>query len=95
MTTPIRQSKADAAATAVIVAFSFTLLAASFAVFAGLVPLRGIDQLHQTELGAMLFLAPILTLVLAVIFEASHLALRPAPLPQPVPLRQIPWDRRS
>ena len=93
--TTIKSSRADLAASAVVVSFSFTLLAASFGVFAGIIPLAGLDQLHQTELGALLFLAPVLTLVLAVLFEASHLVLRRTPLPAPVPVRAISWDRQD
>jgi hypothetical protein len=95
MTIRSRSSRADIAASAVVVSFSFTLLAASFAVFAGALPLGGLDQLHQTELGALLFLAPIVTLILAVLFEASHLVLRHTPLPDPIPVRSISWDRRD
>ena len=92
MRTPARASKADALASAAVVCFSFLFLAASFAVFSGLVPLSGLDPLHQAALGGLLFFAPVLTLILAMILEASRLVLRDQPLPEPVRPRAIVWD---
>jgi phosphate/sulfate permease len=61
--------------TGTIVSFSFTLLAASLALFAGLVPLEKLSLGQRLDIGAMLFIAPVLALVLAVVFEAARLAL--------------------
>jgi len=61
--------------TGTIVSFSLTLLAASLALFAGLVPLDSLSLGQRLDVGAMLFIAPVLALVLSVIFEAARLAL--------------------
>jgi hypothetical protein len=69
--------------TATLVSFSLTLLAGSVAVVTGLVPLRALELAQRVDLGAVLFLAPVLALVLGVVFEATRIALRQEPLPSP------------
>ena len=75
--------RARAFTTATVISFSLTLLAGSIAVLANLVPLRTLSLGERIDLGAMLFLAPILALVLAVVFEASRVALTREALPEP------------
>jgi hypothetical protein len=69
--------------TATIVSFSFTLLAASLALFAGLLPLEKLSLGQRLDVGAMLFIAPVLALVLSVVLEAARLALTRDSLPAP------------
>jgi hypothetical protein len=78
-----RKRRINAFTTATVVSFSLTLLAGSIAVFANLVPLETLSFGERIDLGAMLLIAPVLALVLAVIFEASRIALSRSPLPEP------------
>jgi hypothetical protein len=77
--------------TASIVSFSLTLLGGSFAVFAGAVPLKTLNLADRLDLGSMLFAAPLLILVLALVFEATRLALRDQPLPEDRPVQAVRW----
>lgn len=77
--------------TAGIVSFSLTLLAAGCAIFAGL-PLRGISLNDRLDIGAVLLLAPVLALVLALVFEVTAIALRAPDLPQPRQQRPVRWS---
>ncbi|GEM_PF-2764856 len=69
--------------TGTIVAFSFTLLAGSIALLAGLVPLEAMNAGQRIDVGAMLFIAPVLALVLSVIFEAARIAFTREQFPEP------------
>ena len=69
--------------TATVVSFSLTLFAASIAVFSGSVPLKGLNSVERIDLGMMLFVAPIIALVLAVLVETGRIALSREPLPEP------------
>ncbi len=69
--------------TGTIVSFSFTLLAASLALFADIVPLEQLSLGQRLDVGAMLFIAPVLALVLSVVFEAARIALTREDLPEP------------
>jgi hypothetical protein len=69
--------------TATVVSFSLTLLAGAVAVLANVVPLKMMSFGERVDLGAMLFIAPVLALILAVVFEASRIALKREPLPEP------------
>lgn len=73
----------NAFTTATVVSFSFTLLAGSFAVLTNMVPLRALTLGDRIDLGAMLFVAPVLALVLAIMFEAARMALSREALPEP------------
>ena len=73
----------NAFTTATVVSFSLTLLAAGVAVLTNMVPLRMLTLGERVDLGAMLFVAPVLALVLAVVFETTRIALRREPLPEP------------
>lgn len=84
--------KAAAFTTATIVSFSLTLLAGSIAVLSGLVPLTALSFGERTEVGAMLFIAPVLALVLAVVFEASRIAFTRAELPEPRRQQAVRWS---
>lgn len=75
------RSRAKAFTTATVVTFSLTLLAGSIAVLTNAVPLRALSFVERIDLGAMLFLAPVLALVLGVLFEATRIALKREPLP--------------
>lgn len=69
--------------TATVVSFSLTLFAASVAVLSGTVPLKALTSIERIDLGMMLFIAPIVALVLAVMVEAIRMAMSPHPLPEP------------
>lgn len=83
--------------TASVVSFSLTLLGAGIAILAGILPLANLAAVDRTDLGSMLIASPILVLMLALIVEATRIALRTTPLPNsqpvgrlaPVPAR---WD---
>lgn len=82
-TVPAKVARARAFTTATVISFSLTLLAGSIAVLTNLVPLKALSFGEQIDLGAVLFAAPVLALVLGVVFEASRIALRREPLPEP------------
>ena len=83
------QSKAEkrrrirAFTTVTVVSFSLTLLAGSIGVLTNIVPLDFMSFGDRVDLGAMLFVAPVLALVLAVVFETTRIALKREPLPEP------------
>jgi hypothetical protein len=81
-----REAKArrvSAFTTATVISFSLTLLAGSVAVLANVVPLRALSFGERVDLGAMLFIAPVLALILAVVFEATRIAFSREALPEP------------
>src|SRR5436190_19546429 len=73
----------NAFTTATVVSFSLTLLAGSIAVLTNVVPLKALSFGERIDLGAMLFVAPVLALILAVVFETTRIALKREPLPEP------------
>lgn len=79
---PETRSRAKAFTTATVISFSLTLLAGSVAVLANVVPLKALTFGERVDLGAMLFAAPILALVLAVVFEATRIAFSREQLPE-------------
>jgi hypothetical protein len=80
---PANVAKARAFTTATVISFSLTLLAGSVAVLTNLVPLKALSLGEQIDLAAVLFAAPVLALVLAVVFEATRIAFKREPLPEP------------
>lgn len=80
---PTKARRATAFTTATVISFSLTLLAGSVAVLMNVVPLRALSFGERLDFGAVLFIAPVLALVLAVIFEATRIALKREPLPEP------------
>ena len=78
-----KSRRINAFTTATVVSFSLTLLAGSVAVMANMVPLKMLSFGERIDLGAMLFVAPLLALVLAVVFETARIALKREPLPEP------------
>ena len=84
--------KAVAFTTATIVSFSLTLLGASVAVLSGLVPLRSLSLGERVDVGALLFLTPLVALLLAVCFEVVRIALRSADLPEPRRWQAVQWS---
>ena len=84
--------KAVAFTTATIVSFSLTLLGASVAVLSGLVPLRSLSLGERVDVGALLFLTPLVALLLAVCFEVVRIALRSADLPEPRRRQAVQWS---
>jgi hypothetical protein len=88
-----RRSRAALLTTASIVSFSLTLLAGSLAVLVGIVPLHAINTGLRFDIGAFLFLMPVVALILGVIVEAGRIALRSEELPDPRPDQQINWAR--
>jgi hypothetical protein len=83
--------KASAFTTATVASFSLTLLAASLAVFAGLVPLHSLTVTGRTTVGVFLFVVPIAALVLAVCVEVVGIAWRRAELPKPRRRQVVRW----
>lgn len=78
-----KRRRINAFTTATVVSFSLTLLAGSIAVLTNTVPLRALSAGERIDLGAVLFVAPVLALILAVIFETTRIALKRDPLPAP------------
>lgn len=77
--------------TATIVSFSFTLLAAGIAILTGLLPLRALSFGQRIDVGALLFLMPVVALVLGVCVEATRIALSAKDLPEPREQQSIRW----
>jgi len=75
--------RASSFTTATVVSFSLTLLAAGIAVLSGALPLRMLTSVERIDIGTVLFVAPILALILAVMVEATRIALSRQPLPEP------------
>jgi uncharacterized membrane protein len=90
--TPPKRRRGDAFTTATIVSFSLTLLCASFAILFGLVPLRAVSPLMRIDIGALLFVMPVVALVLAVCFEVIRIALRSPDLPEPRRRQAVRWS---
>jgi hypothetical protein len=88
--------RALALGTSSIISFSLTLLAGSIAVLAGMVPLQSMSFGERIDIGAMLFVLPVLALVLSVVFEATLIAMRSPQLPEPRRRAAVRWnpDRR-
>jgi hypothetical protein len=78
-----RGRRAGLFTTTTVVSFSLTLFAGSVAVLAGLIPLRSLSLVERLDIGTMLFVAPVVALVLAIIFETTRIALSRQPLPEP------------
>ncbi len=91
MTHPSRRSAA-ALTTASVVSFSLTLLGASLAILSGAAPIRALGLTDTADLGALLFVAPVLALILGLIVEAARIALRDGPLPEARPKQIIVWS---
>ena len=77
--------------TSTIVSFSLTLLGGAIAVLTGLVPLQ-MSFGERVDFGAMLFIAPVLALVLAVVFEVVRIAMTRAELPEPRRQQEVRWS---
>jgi hypothetical protein len=95
MTNPIPAKtarRALALGTTTIVSFSLTLLAGSIAVLAGMVPFRTLSFGERIDIGAMLFVLPVLALVLSLVFEATTIALRNPQLPEPRRRQAVRWS---
>jgi hypothetical protein len=75
--------------TAAIVSFSLALLGCGIAMLSDALPLRSMAAADRTDIGSMLLASPILILILALIFEATRIALRTAPLPEPQPIGRL------
>lgn len=88
---PTKSRRRAAFGTATIVSFSLTLLAGSLAVLLGFVPLHRLSLGERVDVGALLFMMPVLALVLGVVFEAARIALRSPELPEPRRQQTIRW----
>ena len=78
--------------------FSLTLVAGSYAVMAGYIPLPRLDAVSRVDVGAALLFAPVCALAFALVFEAARLALKgPIELPQPrrAPIAWVPGRREG
>ena len=82
-TSPAKKRRIRAFTTATVISFSLTLLAGSIAVLTNIVPLRSLTLGERVDVGAMLFIAPVLALVLGIMFEATRIALSREALPEP------------
>lgn len=80
---PARARRVRAFTTATVVSFSLTLLAGSIVVLTNVVPLKMLSWVDRIDIGAMLFVAPVLALILGIMFEATRMAFGRAPLPEP------------
>ena len=78
--------------TATIVSFSLTLLAGSIAVLSGIVPLKQLNPAARVDIGALLFVMPVVALVLAVVFEVTRIALTRPELPAPRRRQAVRWS---
>ena len=81
--TPAARRRAAKFTTATVVSFSLTLFAGGVAILAGMVPLKALTSVERIDLGMVLFVAPIVALVLAVLVETTRIALSQQPLPEP------------
>ena len=72
---PARARRAAVFTTTSVVSFSLTLLGGSIAILTNLVPLGTLTLGQRVDLGAMLFVAPVLALVLGILLEATRVAL--------------------
>ena len=86
-----KSNKAMAFTTTTIVSFSLTLLGASIAVLSGLVPLH-LNHGARVDVGALLFLTPLVALMLAMCFEVVGVALRSSELPEPRRRQVVRWS---
>jgi hypothetical protein len=77
------RKRASTFTTATVVSFSLTLFVGGIAVLSGLLPLRMLPAAERIDIGTMLFVAPIAALILAVMVEATRVALSRQPLPEP------------
>jgi hypothetical protein len=78
--------------TATVVSFSLTLFAGSLAILGGAIPMQTMSVVERIDIGAMLFTVPILALVLAVLVEATRMALNSQPLPEPRRRQVVRWS---
>jgi hypothetical protein len=79
----VKNRRVSRLTTASIASFSLTLLAGGIGVLAGIVPLPHLSLTERLNVGSLLFVAPLMALVLALVFEVSRIALTRADLPQP------------
>ena len=77
------RKRASTFTTATVVSFSLTLFGGAIAVLSGIFPLRTLTNVQRVDIGTVLFVAPIVALVLAVMVEATRIALSRQPLPEP------------
>jgi hypothetical protein len=75
--------RASSFTTATVVSFSLTLFAGAIAVLSGAFPLRMLTSGERIDIGTVLFVAPIVALILAVMVEATRFGLSRQPLPEP------------
>jgi len=75
--------------TTAVVSFSLTLLGSGVAILSGTLPLRALADTQRTDLGSMLLASPIVILMLALIVEATRIALKTAPLPEAQPIGRL------
>lgn len=93
-----KRQKSRQLVTAAAVSFSLTLLAGSFLVMGGHIPLRGISYATRADIGALLMFAPVCALILALLFEVARLVIKaPLEMPEPriVTLRWQPGNREG
>lgn len=88
---PAKPRRVLAFTVAAVVSFSLTLLAGSIAVLTGLVPLH-VSVAERVDVGAVLFVVPVLALVLAVVFEVTRIALTRPELPMPRRQQTVRWS---
>lgn len=91
----LAKSRAFAFSAVGIASFSLTLLAGSIAVFTGLIPLHSLSLGDRADVGTVLFVAPVLALVLGVVFEATRIALTRSELPEPRRRQAVVWTPAS
>jgi TRAP-type C4-dicarboxylate transport system permease small subunit len=77
------RKRASSFTTATVVSFSLTLFAGGVAVLSGAFPLRMLTTVERIDIGTVLFVAPIMALILAVMVEATRIGLSRQPLPEP------------
>ena len=87
---PSKSRRTAALGTAAIVSFSLTLIGASVALLAGVVPVN-LNFGDRVDVGTLLFVAPILALVLAVVFEVTRIAFQSSELPEPRRQQVLAW----
>ena len=84
--------RARAFTTTTIVSFSLTIFVAALAVLGGLVPLKPMSFAERVDVGSLLFVAPIVALVLAIVFEVTRIALTRPELPEPRRQQAVRWS---
>lgn len=74
------------------IAFSLTVVAASIALMAGVLPAAGLNAAERFDMGALMLFVPICLLTFGIIAEATRIAAT-SPTSVPESVERIDWRR--